>query len=56
MLSWFNLKIETFYVLFAGYICVETTLKDTERPFRILKVNQIWEKAQKVCLQYFSLI
>ncbi|XP_048760692.2 alpha-2-macroglobulin receptor-associated protein-like [Ostrea edulis] len=48
MLSWFNLKIETFYVLFAGYICVETTLKDAERPFRILKVNQIWEKAQKL--------
>jgi hypothetical protein len=55
MLSLLDLKAEiSCLIIFLGYICVEATLTDAERPFRILKVNQIWEKAQKVFMILLS--
>lgn len=42
----FNLHINILYFLI--FIHTEATFTESERPFRVLKVNQIWEKAQKL--------
>ncbi|XP_061191122.1 alpha-2-macroglobulin receptor-associated protein-like [Saccostrea echinata] len=46
MLKLINIKPESLFLLFLLYVYVKTL--DGERPFRTLKVNQIWEKAQKL--------
>ncbi|XP_062594394.1 alpha-2-macroglobulin receptor-associated protein-like isoform X2 [Saccostrea cucullata] len=46
MLNLINIKTESLYLLFL--LCVYVRTLDGERPFRTLKANQIWEKAQKL--------
>lgn len=47
----FNLHNNILYLLILVH--TEATFTESERPYRVLKVNQIWEKAQKVRKRFF---